>query len=113
MRVMNQLRSMSFIKDIWKRQDKALKTAGNKIDNPVFVQEEVPEEALFVHEELMKKEEVLQASPKELVNNYVSGTTTDDSKKFHNSFSYFASFLGYGKNKDLVREEKRRKRRFG
>lgn len=104
------------IDELYKRhleeQDKALKTAGNKIDNPVFVQEEVPEEALFVHEELMKKEEVLQASPKELVNNYVSGTTTDDSKKFHNSL-VISPVFGVWQNKDLVREEKEEKEDLG
>ena len=104
------------IDELYKRhleeQDKALKTAGNKIDNPVFVQEEVPEEALFVHEELMKKEEVLQASPKELVNNYVSGTTTDDSKKFHNSL-VISPVFGVWQNKDLVREEQEEKEDLG
>ena len=104
------------IDELYKRhleeQDKALKTAGNKIDNPVFVQEEVPEEALFVHEELMKKEEVLQASPKELVNNYVSGNTTDDSKKFHNSL-VISPVFGVWQNKDLVREEQEEKEDLG
>ena len=67
---------------------------------------------MFVHEELMKKEEVLQASPKELVNNYVSGTTTDDSKKFHNSL-VISPVFGVWQNKDLVREEQEEKEDLG